>query len=200
MLIVIEGPDGSGKTTLINILKERFGMFKYITPFDTEYGISVKKLLTSHYSKDIGTITKADLMSRSLRSTYDEIIKANPHEIYIIDRWVPSFYVYQEAVIFPEISACHRQYFDYLTGTISRPHYSFYLDGDIDVFVNRITGRDKIDELDRYAIQKMKQLVKSYQEYREYNDDKMYYQVLDTLQSPSEIADQVTRYLRTLLV
>ncbi len=200
MLIVIEGPDGSGKTTLINNIKERFGIFKYITPFETEYGYHTKKILSSPYSKDVDNITKADLMSRSLRSTYDEVINKNPNEIYIIDRWAPSLYVYQQASVFPEIAACHRQYFDYLTGALVRPHYSFYLDGDIDVLINRITSRSEIDELDKYAIQKMDRIVKDYREFRDVQDDNLYYQVLDISKTPLELADQVTKYLRTLLV
>lgn len=200
MLIVIEGPDGSGKTTLINILKERFGMFKFITPFDTEYGKLVKSLLSNPLSKDIDNTTKSDLMSRSIRSTFNEIINENPNEVFITDRWAPSYYVYQEASTYPEVTACHRQYFDYLTGIIPRPNYSFYLDGNSDVLINRITKRNQIDELDKYAIQKMDRIVSEYRSYRHIHDDSLYYQVLDVEESPMGIASQVTKYLRMLLV
>ncbi len=200
MLIVIEGPDGSGKTTLLNTLKERFGMFKYITPFDTEYGVMVKKILTDPYSKGINNSTKADLMSRCIRSTYDEIIAKDLTDIFITDRWSPSFYVYQQASTDLDVSACHRQYFDYMVGSLVRPRYSYYLETDSETLTNRITSRNTIDELDKYAISSMDKIVKEYIQFREIYDDRPYYEVLDASKSPLELADQVTKYLRTLLV
>lgn len=167
MFIVLEGPDGSGKTTLIEISKE-YNLNKdiyYTTAFSSEYGKLAKQLLNSYYSKNINQTTKIELISKSIISTYDTVIAPlRDDNIVVCDRWVPSFYVYQDCKNNKEARDVYMQYFDYLVGLIVQPDHTFYLEVDQNTLLERIANRQK-DLLDNYAVSNLSRIISGYKEF-----------------------------------
>ena len=98
MFFVIDGPDGCGKTTLINRLKESLGgHFVFVSdPGSTEYGKRIREVLKD---KDVPMCRQAQILAfTSARSQMvDEVIipslSAGRH--VICDRYMCSTYVYQ---------------------------------------------------------------------------------------------------------
>ena len=98
-LICIEGLDGSGKTTLIDRVKKKLeadGQKVLLTsPFlTTDYDVQFKSDILN--SKDIflETTGMANVLYR-FQNYLQKLIDSNEYDVILIDRYLPSFYVYQ---------------------------------------------------------------------------------------------------------
>ena len=102
LFIVMEGPDGSGKTTQINLLKEYLEEAGYeclITrePGGTVIGEEVRQLILNPEHKEMSTVTEMLLYAASRAQLVHEVIGPALEEgkIVISDRFVDSSIVYQ---------------------------------------------------------------------------------------------------------
>ena len=102
LFIVMEGPDGSGKTTQINLLKEYLEEAGYeclITrePGGTVIGEDVRQLILNPEHKEMSPVTEMLLYAASRAQLVHEVIGPALEEgkIVISDRFVDSSIVYQ---------------------------------------------------------------------------------------------------------
>ena len=102
LFIVMEGPDGSGKTTQINLLKqylEEAGYECLITrePGGTVIGEEVRQLILNPEHKEMSPVTEMLLYAASRAQLVHEVIGPALEEgkIVISDRFVDSSIVYQ---------------------------------------------------------------------------------------------------------
>lgn len=102
LFIVMEGPDGSGKTTQINLLKEYLEEAGYeclITrePGGTVIGEKVRQLILNPEHKEMSPVTEMLLYAASRAQLVHEVIGPALEEgkIVISDRFVDSSIVYQ---------------------------------------------------------------------------------------------------------
>ena len=102
LFIVMEGPDGSGKTTQINLLKEYLEEAGYeclITrePGGTVIGEEVRQLILNPEHKEMSPVTEMRLYAASRAQLVHEVIGPALEEgkIVISDRFVDSSIVYQ---------------------------------------------------------------------------------------------------------
>lgn len=102
LFIVMEGPDGSGKTTQINLLKEYLEEAGYeclITrePGGTVIGEEVRQLILNPKHKEMSPVTEMLLYAASRAQLVHEVIGPALEEgkIVISDRFVDSSIVYQ---------------------------------------------------------------------------------------------------------
>ena len=102
LFIVMEGPDGSGKTTQINLLKEYLEEAGYeclITrePGGTVIGEEVRQLILNPEHKEMSPVTEMLLYAASRAQLVHEVIGPALEEgkIDISDRFVDSSIVYQ---------------------------------------------------------------------------------------------------------
>ena len=102
LFIVMEGPDGSGKTTQINLLKEYLEEASYeclITrePGGTVIGEEVRQLILNPEHKEMSPVTEMLLYAASRAQLVHEVIGPALEEgkIVISDRFVDSSIVYQ---------------------------------------------------------------------------------------------------------
>lgn len=102
LFIVMEGPDGSGKTTQINLLKEYLEEEGYeclITrePGGTVIGEEVRQLILNPEHKEMSPVTEMLLYAASRAQLVHEVIGPALEEgkIVISDRFVDSSIVYQ---------------------------------------------------------------------------------------------------------
>ena len=102
LFIVMEGPDGSGKTTQINLLKEYLAEAGYeclITrePGGTVIGEEVRQLILNPEHKEMSPVTEMLLYAASRAQLVHEVIGPALEEgkIVISDRFVDSSIVYQ---------------------------------------------------------------------------------------------------------
>ena len=102
LFIVMEGPDGSGKTTQINLLKEYLEEAGYeclITrePGGTVIGEEIRQLILNPEHKEMSPVTEMLLYAASRAQLVHEVIGPAIEEgkIVISDRFVDSSIVYQ---------------------------------------------------------------------------------------------------------
>ena len=102
LFIVMEGPDGSGKTTQINLLKEYLEDAGYeclITrePGGTVIGEEIRQLILNPEHKEMSPVTEMLLYAASRAQLVHEVIGPALEEgkIVISDRFVDSSIVYQ---------------------------------------------------------------------------------------------------------
>ena len=102
LFIVMEGPDGSGKTTQINLLKEYLEEAGYeclITrePGGTVIGEEIRQLILNPEHKEMSPVTEMLLYAASRAQLVHEVIGPALEEgkIVISDRFVESSIVYQ---------------------------------------------------------------------------------------------------------
>lgn len=101
LFITFEGPDGCGKTTIINKMKEHFvGNDKIIftrEPGGTKISEKIRDLILSNENSEMSPRTEALLYSASRAQHVDELIRPNLEKgnVVISDRFVLSSLAYQ---------------------------------------------------------------------------------------------------------
>lgn len=102
MLITFEGPDGSGKTTQINLLKEYFDKRGYEVimtrePGGTRISEKIRSIILDNANLEMCSMCEALLYAASRAQLVHEVIKPALKEgkVVICDRFVESSLVYQ---------------------------------------------------------------------------------------------------------
>lgn len=101
IFITFEGPDGCGKTSVINLLKDYYKENKNIIftrePGGTVISEKIRDIILSNDSKEISDRTEALLYAASRAQHIDELIRPNLEngKVVISDRFVLSSLAYQ---------------------------------------------------------------------------------------------------------
>ena len=102
LLIALEGPDGCGKTTQIELLKDRLekeGFEVIVTrePGGTKISEKIREILLDNDNNEMGSCCEALLYAASRAQLVEEVIKPALEEgkMIICDRFVHSSLVYQ---------------------------------------------------------------------------------------------------------
>ena len=101
LFITFEGPDGCGKTSIINLLKEYYKNNEKIIftrePGGTKISEKIREIILSNDNSEMSARTEALLYSASRAQHIDEIIKPNLEKgnVIISDRFVLSSLAYQ---------------------------------------------------------------------------------------------------------
>ncbi|MDF2674204.1 MAG: dTMP kinase [Clostridiales bacterium] len=102
IFVTFEGPDGSGKTTQVTLLKEHFRSLGYevlITrePGGTNISEKIRRLILDPENKEMGAVCEALLYAASRAQHMCEVIipALNSGKMVICDRFVDSSIVYQ---------------------------------------------------------------------------------------------------------
>lgn len=101
LFITFEGPDGCGKTSIINLIKEYYKDNKKIIftrePGGTEISEKIRELILSNDNENMSTRTEALLYSASRAQHIDELVRPNLEKgnVVISDRFVLSSLAYQ---------------------------------------------------------------------------------------------------------
>ena len=101
LFITFEGPDGCGKTSIINLIKEYYKNNEKIIftrePGGTEISEKIRELILSNDNENMSPRTEALLYSASRAQHIDELVRPNLEKgnVVISDRFVLSSLAYQ---------------------------------------------------------------------------------------------------------
>ena len=157
LFIVMEGPDGSGKTTQINLLKEYLEEAGYeclITrePGGTVIGEEVRQLILNPEHKEMSPVTEMLLYAASRAQLVHEVIGPALEEgkIVISDRFVDSSIVYQgiaRKLGISTVSAVNAPGIG-----IYRPDGIFFIDLSEAEGIRRKKNQKKLDRMEQESI------------------------------------------------
>lgn len=166
MFITVEGPDYSGKTTQVAVIKdyyESLGRTVTVTrePGGTEVGMKIREILVQEdaVNDPLSVTTQLLLLFAARVHHVDKVIipALERGEIVISDRYIDSTYVYQGLMY------NHSDLIKGLLGTDKlkhlsvRPDFTFYYDIDYETMLARMAARGVSNTWDeKYA--KMKEL------------------------------------------
>ena len=157
LFLVMEGPDGSGKTTQINLLKEyldRHGHECVITrePGGTEIGEKIRKIILSPQYKEMSPITEMLLYAASRAQLISEVIGPALEEgkIVLCDRFVDSSVVYQGIGRNLGISTVNEVNAPGIG--IYRPDSIFFIDISEEEGIKRKMEQKKLDRMEQESI------------------------------------------------
>lgn len=160
LFITIEGPDGAGKTSVINELYPRLqliakkGIVKTREPGGVKIAEKIRRIILDPKNEEMDDRTEALLYAAARRQHLVEVIlpALNAGKIVICDRFVDSSLAYQGAgrrIGMPEI----RKINDFATeGT--KPDFTLYLDVDSDTGLKRIEN-ERSGPADRLEIESL---------------------------------------------
>lgn len=141
MLIAIEGLIGVGKTTLQNILKEHYNAQTLMEEYESNY------CLEDYYKEPDRYALQKDMIF--LFTGYHQYQKVNRTNSLII-----ADFTFEKSDIFAKVTLSKEEYervflpaYDYLKGKIAPPDLIIYLNGDINIIMNRILERHREMEL-----------------------------------------------------
>ena len=145
--IVIEGLDGSGKSSQINFLKEKFqsmGKKVYLThePTDNKIGSLVRQVLQKKFStssKALALLYAADREDHLYNEEYGIVKYLNEGYIVISDRYFFSSFAYQGVDVDSE--------FVKYINNFPYPESVIYLDTPVSSCINRIEKRGEEKEI-----------------------------------------------------
>ena len=160
LFITIEGPDGAGKTSVINELYPRLqliakkGIVKTREPGGVKIAEKIRRIILDPKNEEMDDRTEALLYAAARRQHLVEVVlpALNAGKIVICDRFVDSSLAYQGAgrrIGMPEI----RKINDFATeGT--KPDFTLYLDVDSDTGLKRIEN-ERSGPADRLEIESL---------------------------------------------
>ncbi|MDT2756379.1 dTMP kinase [Enterococcus asini] len=155
LFITIEGPDGAGKTSVINELYPRLqliakkGIVKTREPGGVKISEKIRKIILDPKNEEMDERTEALLYAAARRQHLVEVIlpALSAGKIVICDRFVDSSLAYQGAgrrIGMPEIRKINEFAIE---GT--KPDFTLYLDVDSDTGLKRIESAHSGRQVDR---------------------------------------------------
>ncbi|KAF1301291.1 MULTISPECIES: dTMP kinase [Enterococcus] len=161
LFITIEGPDGAGKTSVLNELYPRLQLLakrpivKTREPGGVRISEKIRKIILDPANEEMDERTEALLYAAARRQHLVEVIipALNEGKIVICDRFVDSSLAYQGAgrrIGIPEIEKINNFAIE---GT--KPDFTLYLDVDSDTGLQRIarTRYEKADRLETESLE-----------------------------------------------
>ena len=155
MFITFEGPEGSGKTTISNIIEKRLEDIGYQVvhtrePGGTPIAEQIRNIILDKANTMLDARAEALLYAASRRQHLVEKVwpALKEGKIVICDRYIDSSLVYQgiaRGLGIDDVLKANCFALNYM------PNLTFFIDVRPEVGLKRIEGRDKIDRLDKEA-------------------------------------------------
>ncbi len=175
LYIVLEGIDGSGKTTQANALREYFTqknkrVFVFHEPTHTKAGLIIKEMINEHsrerYSPE--TISLAFALDRMMYKdeVLSKIIKSKKYDLIIGDR---SFY---SSIVYQSLQGVDVEWLKHLNSYVIKPDMAFVLEIGIEEQMKRRGEINIIYEKREFQ----KKLIEEYKKLKDYFPyDEIYY-------------------------
>ncbi len=202
MFITIEGIDGSGKTTQIELLHSYLKSLNkdvVITrePGGTTIGEKIRNLILDINNTNIAYITEALLYVAGRAQLVNEIIEPalNSGKIVICDRFIDSSIVYQgigRNLGIDKIINLN----SYALNNIM-PDITFYLDIEPEVGISRKIKQDKLDRIENESLEFHKQVCDGYKKISSLYKERI--KQIDATQTKEAIHTQICNILKDLL-
>lgn len=201
IFVTFEGPDGSGKTTQVNLLKEYFNSLGYevlITrePGGTNISEKIRKLILDPENKEMGAVCEALLYAASRAQHMHEVIipALNLGKMVICDRFVDSSIVYQGYA---------RGLGDEMVGNINEyaiqgrtPDRTFLITIPPEVGIKRKNSDGALDRLEQEDIQFHKKVYEGYNRLKGKYDRIMH---IDGTQNINKIQDIIREDINKII-
>ncbi len=178
IFITMEGPDGAGKTTQIELLKEYLGKFGYdvlITrdPGGNKVSEAIREVILNREFTEMGYMTELLLYAASRAQLVKENIKPAlmSGKAVIADRFVDSSAVYQGIGRNLGIDTVYKVNEFALQGIM--PDMTFLLDIDAEAGISRKRNQAELDRMERESIEFHKKVVEGYRTLAEMSPERI---------------------------
>lgn len=200
--IVVEGPDGSGKTTVVNYIAEtlRAKGYEVVTGKGIGSGTLGEACRARLFNDNKPSVyLEAMAMATGLLDCFESFVAPNLEQgkIVILDRYVHSLHAYQKEArgLTFMLNLIEDLFYFRSTPNDVAPDITFYCDTEISVAENRLNTRGKENYLDEETL-KFKQRVKDgyknfFLIYGNFSD----LEILDCNKSQEEVKQQINDYL-----
>lgn len=163
MFIAIEGVDGSGKTTAIEILKELAPDVVFTRePGGTKLGEELRQYLLHREDVEVSPMAEAMLLAASRTQHMKEVIlpALEAKKVVITDRFTMSSYVYQGIV--GKLGTQTVKAINEGATFGVKPNVTLYLRPEWDDIVERVSQRKKLDKMEKDLF-KLREVYQAYE-------------------------------------
>lgn len=201
IFITIEGVDGSGKTTQINLLYTYLKSINRETiitrePGGTKLGEKIRALILDKNNDDISYMTEALLYTASRAQIVEEIIlpALKSNKIVICDRFVDSSLVYQGVARGLGIEKIAQINEYALNGLV--PDITFYLDIDPKLSILRKLNQSNLDRIENENLEFHNKVYEGYKRIVQMYPKRIF--KLDATQSKEDLHIQILNILKKI--
>lgn len=143
--VAVDGPNGVGKSTLINAIKDRIDSYGYKTyttrePTDSELGQFVRKFAENHTKDSLACMVAADRYEHIINEIYPQI---SDGYLVITDRYFLSSLILQGMDGLDEENIVNINY------KIIKPDLQIALRADVDILKKRLAERTLLTRFER---------------------------------------------------
>lgn len=200
--IAFEGPDGSGKTTILNnvekfLIENNIDFIITREPGGTEISEEIREILLSNDNSEMSARTEALLYSASRAQHVDELIIPNLQKgkLVISDRYVLSSLAYQgfgRELGYDSVKEIN----DFATDKLA-PDYTFFFNVDPITVLKRKRNNFVTDRLENESNSYHNKVYNGYQEILKRNKDNLI--IIDASKSIEEVTEQTINKLKSIL-
>ncbi len=188
-IIILEGPDGAGKSTIAGTLAELTEVQLFQDPGSTEMGRLLREHILLNGEVDATPMELTLLFTATRSATARAIRKAidNKVPLIVLDRWVTSTRIYQGLAGVSErlIHDLHCQFVDLFSEV---PTYEFLIDVPFDLCLERLKSTGKGGDRYEGDLGAMKRRHAAYQS--------ILAQRLDGTKTPLEVCQDIMKAIR----
>ena len=198
LFISLEGPDGSGKTTQIQLLQEFLierGYEVVLTrePGGTDISEQVRKIILDVNNEKMSNMTELLLYTAARAQLVDEIIRPalEAGKVVICDRFYDSSAVYQGIARGMGVDMVYQLNEEALQGIL--PDITFLMDMDAEEGIQRKKKQATLDRLEKENLEFHQKVVEGYRSLAKRNSQRI--KVLNATDSIDQIQKQMRQYL-----
>lgn len=202
IFISMEGPDGSGKTTQIDLLRkylEHMGYEILITrePGGTAVSEAIRKIILDAAYTEMGYMTEALLYAAARAQLVSEVIKPalETGRVVISDRFIDSSAVYQGMARGLGVETVYRINAFAVQGIM--PDLTIHLDLPAATGLSRAMRRDALDRIELESMEFHESVARGYRDLATLAPDRI--RTVDATQSIEEIHHRIVGYVRGIL-
>lgn len=178
LFITLEGPDGSGKTTQIQLLQEYFTSQKYEVvltrePGGTRISEQIRGIILDVNNSEMSNMTELLLYTSARAQLVDEVIRPALEEgkVVICDRFYDSSAVYQGIARGMGIDTVYELNEAALQGVI--PDITFLMDMDAEEGIRRKKKQAELDRMEMEGVAFHQKVVEGYRMLAKKNPDRI---------------------------
>lgn len=200
--IAFEGPDGSGKSTILNnvekfLIENNIDFIITREPGGTKISEEIREILLSNDNSEMSARTEALLYSASRAQHVDELIIPNLQKgkLVLSDRYVLSSLAYQgfgRELGYDRVKEIN----DFATDNLS-PDYTFFFNVDPITVLKRKRNNFVTDRLENESNSYHNMVYNGYQEILKRNKDNLI--IIDASKSIEDVTEQTISKLKTIL-